>query len=76
MTSERVQLGVDGTACFALLGPDLQQGEVECVELPKGNESSVDAQLSCCKVAFRNLKARLNMPLLSFYFGPSHPYGS
>ena len=82
----RAELGVDGNAAFALLGPDLQEGEAEFVMLPGGvkvNESEpavipVGDQaivLSACKTALRNLRQRLGIDNLMYYFGPSHPYG-
>ena len=83
---QRAELGVDGNCGFALLGSDLQVGEAEFVEIPTANidrESSflmpkglVAAQLWACKEALRRLRVRLNMPNMSYYFGPSHPYGS
>lgn len=68
----RVELGIDGDHAFALLGDDIQSGEVEFIWLP---DQGLNTQLVFCKKAFRQLKARLNRPELSYFFGPSHPYG-
>lgn len=82
----RVELGVDGNAAFALLGPDSQEGEAEFVTLspetgvsgdgnfviPTGDDA---AKLRACKMALKRLCARLGVDALPYYFGPSHPYG-
>jgi len=70
---ERAALGVDGNCAFALLGPNIQEGEAEFVELPE-NPSSDQIRI-CCSQAWRTLKARLNQDF-SYYFGPGHPFGS
>lgn len=78
----RAQLGIDGNAAFALLGPNIQEGEHEFVTIPDDMAENcrppgeVSAQIICAKMAFCKLKERLGEPELSFYFGPSHPYGS
>jgi hypothetical protein len=74
---QRAQLGIDGNCGFALLGDDLQSGEAEFVEIAAPTyERAVSAdEVAAARQAFENLKLRLNMPNLSFYFGPSHPYG-
>ncbi len=84
--TQRAELGIDGNCGYALLGVSIQEGEAEFVEIPfakpdadssfmrpKGAEA---AKLWACKEALRNLRARLNMPNMSYYFGKSHPYGS
>jgi len=70
----RVELGVDGNAAFALLGPDLQEGEAEFVELPRNWRA--EDELRGCKFALAALRKRLQADFLPFYFGRSHPYGS
>jgi hypothetical protein len=76
----RAQLGIDGNCGFALLGPDIQEGEAEFVEIAPTREAAYHAplgdKLSACKQALEKLRERLNLPSLSYYFGPSHPYGS
>ena len=78
----RAQLGIDGNAAFALLGPDLQEGEAEFVTIPDDMPETCtppgisSAQVICARMAFLKLRERLEVPELSFYFGPSHPYGS
>jgi len=71
----KVQLGIDGNCGFALLGEDLQNGEVEFVEFQACPEvaDTIAAKRAACAQAFKTLKARLNMPNLHPYFGPSHP---
>lgn len=69
----RAQLGVDGNCGFALLGPDLQEGEAEFVEIQPGREP--DNALTACKAALGKLRERLKLPELNYYFGASHPYG-
>lgn len=80
---QRAELGIDGNAGFALLGPDLQEGEAEFVEIPKFDETDdsgynarrLGAKLSACKQALEKLRERLGIPQLAYYFGESHPYG-
>jgi hypothetical protein len=43
-------------------------GEVE-------NARGRGAKLSACQQAMAKLRERLGVPGLSYYFGPSHPYG-
>jgi len=71
----RAELGVDGNAGFALIGPDLQTGEAEFVTIePIGNESGELAGGRACKQALRRLRQKLGLPKLPYYFGPSHPF--
>lgn len=72
---ERAELGIDGNCGFALLGRDLQEGEAEFVEM-RGLDDVLLDQLEASKKAFKKLKARLGRDELSYYFGPSHPYGN
>jgi len=69
----RAQLGIDGNCGFALLGGDLQEGESEFVEI-KGDK--IDDQLRACSFALNKLRERIDAPGMSYYFGPSHPYGN
>lgn len=73
---DRAELGIDGNCGFALLGPNIQAGEVEFVEIPTCFEDQLSNQLAACQKAMKQLRSRLNMPDLSFFFGKSHPYGS
>jgi len=83
--TQRAELGIDGNCGFALIGPNIQEGEAEFVEIPtatadpensfvrpKGEDA---AKLWACKEALRRLRTRLNAPNMSYYFGKSHPYG-
>lgn len=81
---ERAELGVDGNYGFALLGPNLQDGESEFVEIDLPIEASKDpnryhhsewcvaAKMSATK-AYRRLKKRLSPRVFSYYLGTSHP---
>ena len=74
---ERAELGIDGTHAFALLGEDLQEGEVEFVEVKLiGDEPLYVAELRAARRALANLRLRLGRFDLNYWFGPSHPYGS
>jgi hypothetical protein len=70
---DRIELGIDGNAAFALLGEDIQSGEVEFVQF---EGESVNAELIAAKRALNKLRARLGRPELSYFFGRSHPYGN
>ena len=72
----RAELGIDGNCGYALLGPDLQQGEAEFWEIKQPNTNETLAQCFACRIALQRLRDRLNLPQLSYYFGTSHPYGS
>ncbi len=76
----RCELGVDGNAAFALLGPDLQEGEAEFVTIPddwdKRWELKSIAERACAKTALANLCKRLGVEHIPYYFGPSHPFGA
>ena len=71
----RAELGIDGNYAFALLGPNIQEGESELVELSSINSPcaiSSTAQIACQR-ALKQLRKRLNLPNLSYYLGKSHP---
>lgn len=80
---ERATLGVDGNAGFALIGPNIQEGEAEFVEIDLPIEASRDPNRyhhtewcnAACRAAtkaYRNLEARLGRQI-TYYIGPSHP---
>jgi hypothetical protein len=72
----RAELGVDGTAAFALLGGDLQEGESEFVDVgePLDDKDTIEnRQIVAAKQALYNLQKRLNLPDLSYFLGKSHP---
>lgn len=71
--SERAELGIDGNCGFALLGPDIQAGEAEFVEITPTDRGEYWDQRTAAFEALRRLRARLNKPELSYYIGPSHP---
>ena len=63
--------------------------EIEPISVPSGIASTrheqftgeaeaglkLSAKLRACKAALQRLRTRLGKPELSYYFGPSHPYG-
>lgn len=68
-------LGVDGNAGFALIGPDLQEGESEfiCIdEAPERYTMQHQREAWAATQAFRRLVARLGFQP-GFYIHPSHP---
>lgn len=91
MSEQRAELGIDGDCGFALLGEDIQSGEAEFAEIegvtPDNSthherftqehtmQMELGAKLRACGQALEQLRTRLNMPELSYYFGKSHPYG-
>lgn len=54
-----------------MLGPNIQEGEAEFVEIPDPSNDRLAAHL--CKQALQNLRNRLGIPTLSYYLGTSHP---
>lgn len=81
---DRAELGVDGNAGFALLGEDIQSGEVEFVVIDLPPEASKDPNryhktewLNAAKrastAAYHALKHRLADRKFSYYLGKSHP---
>ena len=83
---KRAGLGIDGNYGYALLGANIQDGEVEFVEIPVSTTRTADstfatpkgdvaAELWACKEALRRLRIRLNDQSIGFYFLDSHPYG-
>lgn len=72
--SERAELGVDGNCGFALVGPNIQEGEAEFEEFAgdvRTSEGARQAKLAINR-AYRRLKARLDRSI-SYYIGESHP---
>jgi hypothetical protein len=64
---ERAELGVDGNCGFALLGPNIQEGEAEFEEI-----RGADDTLKAINRAYQRLKARIGRPI-SYFLGESHP---
>ncbi len=61
MKTNRVLIGVDGNAGFALLGENIQEGECEFVVVEKRkDEHLADTQKRAATQAYRKLCARLN----------------
>lgn len=72
--TERAELGVDGNCGFALVGPNIQEGEAEFEVFAgdvKTSEGSRQAKLAINR-AYQRLKARLGRPI-SYFIGESHP---
>ena len=86
---DRAQLGVDGDYGFALLGENLQSDEAEFVEIDYNYRwlkncglreagqmiLASQAERIAAQSALEILKTRLGREQLSFWFGPSHPFG-
>lgn len=73
MKNQTAMLGVDGNCGFALLGPNIQEGEAEFIEVkaPAGDWEKAEA----ASEAFDKLKARVAPDdILRFGYGTSHPY--
>lgn len=76
MTIERAELGVDGKCGFALLGPNIQEGEAEFEEI-RATELNPDpnsdgAKKQAVNRAYTRLKARIGRPI-SYFLGESYP---
>jgi len=67
----RAEIGVDGNCGFAQIGPDIQQGEAEFVEIVDTGDPSADASLAATK-ALQALEARLGVKM-THWVGQSHP---
>ena len=67
----RAELGIDGNAAYALLGPNIQVGEVEFMQVKQDSDESLfSAEMRAAKQALARLRARLGQPELSYYLGP------
>lgn len=74
MSIERAELGIDGNCGFALVGPNLQEGEAEFEEFvgnPATSEGARNAKFAINR-AYQSLKSRIGRPI-SYYIGDSHP---
>jgi hypothetical protein len=60
---------VDGNAAFALLGLNLQEGEVEFVHVADGMAPLAERQKDACLVALSTLRHRLGRPQLPYAWG-------
>lgn len=68
---ERAELGIDGNCGYALLGPNLQEGEAEFVEIEAPFDSL--AEKRACKKALDKLRERLPHRTFSYYLDDSYP---
>ena len=59
-------LGVDGNAAYALLGPNLQEGEAEFRGVADGMAPLRKRQRDACLVALSTLRHRLGQPDLAY----------
>jgi hypothetical protein len=67
----RAELGIDGNAGYALLGPNIQEGESEFVLIEQSDDELLShAEMRAAKQALAKLGARLNLGELSYYLGP------
>lgn len=76
MSIERAELGVDGDHAFALLGPNIQEGEAVFVKVENNDpwltKDRADAECRAATKAYRQLQSKLGRPI-SYFIGPSHP---
>lgn len=76
MISERAVLGVDGDHAFALLGDNIQEGEVVFVKIENSDTwhtaDKADAERRAATKALRELEKKVGRPL-PYYIGPNHP---
>lgn len=67
---ESIELGVDGDAAFALLGPNLQEGEAEFeTVIIKSDHNERQAAFT----ALYKLRSRLKLPEMPYHLAKSHP---
>jgi len=75
--TKRALIGIDGNCGFALLGEDLQEGEAEFELIATSEPEWTTAwHIAACRaatVAYRRLKARLELEHLSYELDASHP---
>lgn len=73
---ERAELGIDGNCGFALVGPNIQEGEAEFEEIRatklNPDPNSDGAKKQAIDRAYRRLKGRLDRPI-SYFLGESYP---
>ena len=62
----RARLWVDNTCGYAMIGPNIQEGECEFVEAEDAFPSQ-DELRSCARRALNKLRERLDLPELSYY---------
>lgn len=65
----RAEVGVDGNCGYALLGPNIQEGEAEFVEMPNISEHPDPERYAWGKALYM-LRKRLGLPQLSYFIGP------
>jgi hypothetical protein len=68
---ERAEVGVDGNCGYALLGPNIQEGEAEFVDIKKHDDPGINAERHAWGHALHNLRKRLDLPNLSYFIGPA-----
>ena len=75
--TDRAELGVDGNCGFALLGEDIQSGEVEFEEIltsePRWTSEWARQARKAINRAHARLKIRLAPRQFSYYLGDSYP---
>jgi hypothetical protein len=66
MSWDEAHLGVDGNAGFAMVAPDLQEGEAEFVVIKPLGGSTANAAAYTARQALEKLKTRLKWPVLGY----------
>lgn len=56
---ERVEVGVDGDCGYALLGPNIQEGECEFVKIEASDNPTFNADRAAWGIALSRLRDRL-----------------
>lgn len=74
-TYEVAEVGIDGDCGYALLGPNLQEGEAEFVQIPEPNhvDDRRAQKMWACQEAMWRLRKRLELPNLTYHMSSSHP---
>lgn len=63
---ERAEVGIDGNCGYALLGPNIQEGESEFVEIKHNDDPNIDAERQAWFEALCRLRMRLGGYFLYF----------
>jgi hypothetical protein len=67
----RAEVGIDGNCGYALLGPNIQAGEAEFVEIKHHEDPAINPERHAWGHALHKLRKRLELPNLSYFIGPA-----
>lgn len=68
-----IVLGINGSAAFAVIGPDLQEGQTAFVGVRDGMAPLKERQIRAASMALIELRQRIGRPDEPYVYGPSHP---